>query len=74
MNACNRVVYFLYICHAYDVVYYYFIICVCSTLTLLEILYSAFELCSAFELSIPHLRVAFSLRALMLYLVGESNA
>jgi len=37
--ACTRVVYFLYLCHACDVVYYYFSICVCLTLTLMQVLY-----------------------------------
>jgi len=72
-DAYTIVVYFLYICHACDVVYYCFIICMCSTLTLLQVLYLAFELCSTSGLSIPSLRVAFSLRALMLRLVGESS-
>jgi len=71
MNACTRVVYFLYICHAFDVIYYYFIICVYSTLALLLVLYPAFGLLSASGLSIPNIRVAFNLRALLLHLVGN---
>jgi len=63
MDACTRVVYFLYICHACEV-YYCFIICMCSTLTLLHVLYLAFGLRSASSLSIPNLWVTFSLWAL----------
>ena len=73
-NVCTSVVSFLYKCHACDVVYYCFIICVCSVRTLLQVLYPTFRLRLAFGLSIPNLRVAFSLRALMLRLVGESSA
>jgi len=72
-NACISVVYFMYTCHAYDVVYYYFIICVCSALILLQVLYLAFELRSSSGRFIPNLRIAFSLRALLLLLVGESS-
>jgi len=44
------------------------------TQTLLQVVYPAFELCSVSGVSIPILRVVFSLRALMLRLVGESSA
>ena len=63
MNAYTRVVYFLYVCHTFDVVYYCLIICVYSTLTLLQVLYPAFRLHSSSGISIPNLglRLTFGL-------------
>ena len=73
-NACISVVYFLYTCYACDDVYYCFIICVCPTLTLLQVLYLTFGLHLASRLSIPNLPVVFSLQAFILRLVGKSSA
>ena len=74
MNTCTSVVSFLYKCHVCDVVYYLFIIRMCLTLTLLQVLYPTFGLRSASGLSIPNLQVACSLQALMFHQIGESSA